>query len=157
MTMRGITRSIAETLNGSQEFKDLSVSLAGNEFNYMLNIDTYAVVEVPLPYFIIRTTNKLDDKEIEKSYETQFLIGIERQDFIEVNGITEEPTLSNLEELSDKAYEIVEEEIRVFGIQGDKNIKVSYVNMNVIDPTGENDLQIQVDIKLEQDKFLSCK
>jgi len=155
ITMRGISRFFAETLNESAEFKALSNSLISDEFDYFVNVDL-ATVEVPLPYFGIVTFNDKDDKEVEKKFQTQFLIGIEREKPIDVDGITEEPTLDKLEELTRKAYEVIAKEMRTFGIQGDSNIKISYVNMYVPNPDGESDLQMQVDIELEQEKFLSC-
>ena len=155
ITMRGISRFFAETLYENAEFKALSQSLISDEFNYFVNVDL-ATVEVPLPYFGIVTFNDKDDREVEKKFETQFLIGIAREKPALLNGVMEEPTLDKLEQLSRKAYEIVTNEMRAFGIQGDKNVRVSYVNMYVPNPDGENDLQMQIDIEIEQDKYLSC-
>jgi len=156
ITMRGISRFFAETLNENAEFKALSNSLISNEFDYFVNVDL-ATVEVPLPYFGIVTFNDKDDKEVEKVFQTQFLIGIDREKPTLINGVMEEPTLDKLETLSRKAFEIIAKEMRTFGIQGDTNIKIAYVNMYVPNPDGEDDLQMQVDVELEQEKFLSCK
>jgi len=46
--------------------------------------------------------------------------------------------------------------MRIFGIQGSKNVRVSYVNMYVPATDGEDDLQMQIDIEIEQDMYLSC-
>lgn len=155
ITMRSISRFIAETLNSDIEFKDLSNLLMSAEFNYFVNVDL-ATVEVPVPYFGIVTFEDKDDKEVEKKFQTQLLIGINRDAPILSDNITEEPSLDKLEQLSRKAIEVISKEMRTFGINGDKNIKVSYLNMYVPTPDGEQDLQLQVDIELEQDKFLSC-
>lgn len=155
ITMRGISRFFAETLNENAEFIALSNSLISDEFDYFVNVDL-ATVEVPLPYFGIVTFNDKDNKEVEKNFQTQFLIGIEREKPALLNGIMEEPTLDKLEQLSRKAYEIIVKEMRTFGIQGDKNVYISYVNMYVPNPDGEDDLQMQIDIEIEQDKYLSC-
>jgi len=156
VTMRGISRFFAETLNENAEFIALSQSLISDEFNYFVNVDL-ATVEVPLPYFGIVTFNDKDDREVEKKFQTQFLIGISREkpDFVD-GEITEEPTLDNLEQLSRKAYEVITNEMRIFGIQGSKNVRVSYVNMYVPATDGEDDLQMQIDIEIEQDMYLSC-
>jgi len=154
ITMRGISRFFAETLNENAEFKALSNSLISNEFDYFVNVDL-ATVEVPLPYFGIVTFNDKDDKEVEKVFQTQFLIGIDREKPTLINGVMEEPTLDKLETLSRKAFEIIAKEMRTFGIQGDTNIKIAYVNMYVPNPDGEDDLQMQVDIELESEKFLN--
>jgi len=46
VTMRGISRFFAETLNENAEFIALSQSLISDEFNYFVNVDL-ATVEVP--------------------------------------------------------------------------------------------------------------
>lgn len=155
VTMRGISRFFAETLNTNAEFIALSQSLISDEFNYFVNVDL-ATVEVPLPYFGIVTFNDKDDREVDKKFQTQFLIGISREKPVLVDGVIEEPTLDKLEQLSRKAYEVIANEMRTFGIQGSKNVRISYVNMYVPTPDGETDLQLQIDIELEQDKYLSC-
>ena len=152
VTMRGISRFFAETLNTNAEFIALSQSLISTEFNYFVNVDL-VTVEVPLPYFGIVTFNDKDDKEVEKKFQTQFLIGIGREDPVLIDGAMEEPTLDKLEQLTRKAYEVIVKEMR-FGIEGDNNVKISYVNMYVPAPDGENDLQLQVDIEIEQDKYI---
>ena len=111
---------------------------------------------MPLPYFGIVTFNDKDDREVEKKFQVQFLIGIERETPTLLNGVTEEPTLDKLEQLSRKAYEVITSEMRIFGIEGDNNVRVSFVNMYVPAPSGEDDLQMQIDIEIEQDKYLSC-
>jgi len=155
ITMRGISRFFAETLNQDAEFIALSTSLISAEFDYFVNVDL-ATVEVPVPYFGIVTFNDKDEKEVEKKFQTQFLIGIDREKPALLNGIMEEPTLDKLEQLSKKALEVIANEIRTFGIQGDQNVRISHVNMYVPNPDGEDDLQMQVDIEIEQDKYLSC-
>jgi len=155
ITMRGISRFFAETLNTNAEFIALSTTLISGEFSYFVNVDL-AEVEVPINYFGIVTFEDTDDREVSKIFKTQFLIGIERQKPVDVGGITEEPTLDKLEELSRKAVEVIASDMRTFGIQGDSNIKISYVNMYVPTPDGETDLQLQIDIELEQEKFLAC-
>jgi len=155
ITMRGISRFIAETLANDAEFIALSNTLISDEFHYFVNVDL-ATVQVPLPYFGIVTFEDKDDKEVKKAFQSQLLIGISRETPETVNRITEEPTLDNLEQLSRKAMEVISNEIRTFGIQGDQNIKISYINMYVPNPDGEDDLQMQIDIELEQEKFLSC-
>jgi len=153
ITMRGLSMFFAETLNTNVEFTNLCNSLLGVKFNFFVNVDM-ASVEVPIPYFGIVTFEDKDDKEVEKKFQSMFLIGINRQDAINTSGITEEPTLDNLETLSRKAIEIINKEMGAFGVQGDKNIRMNYVNMFVPSPDGEDDLQMQVDIESEQYKFL---
>ena len=152
MTMRGISRFFAETLNTDDEFITLSTSLIGEPFTYFVNVDL-SKVEVPNNFFGIVTFNDKDDKEVEKLFQTQFLIGINRDKPVDIGGITEEPTLDKLEQLTRKAYEVVAKAMRTFGIEGETNIQISYVNMYVPEPDGEDDLQMQVDIELEQIKF----
>lgn len=154
ITMRGLSRQLAEALNTDATFKALSTSLIGGEFNYFVNVDL-STVEVPLPYFGIVTFNDKDDREVVKSFQTQFLIGITRTDPTTVGNITEEASLDKVEELSRAALVVIETERRNFGIQGDKNIKITYINMYVPSPDGEDDLQMQIDIEWEQDKFLN--
>jgi hypothetical protein len=154
--MRAITRFFAETLNNSAEFTALSNSLLGGKFNFYINVDLATLTEVLLPYFSMVTFEDKDDKEVEKKFKAMFLIGIERQDPVTVSGITEEPTLDNLEQLTRKAVEIIEKDLRTFGIDGDTNIRFTYINMYVPSPDGEDDLQMQVDIELESEKFLQC-
>ena len=157
ITMRGTSRLFAETLNSNLDFIALSNSLISSTFNYYVNVDLANLAGgVALPYFSIVTFNDKDDKEVSKSFQTQFLIGIAREDFTTTSNITEEPTLAKLEALARKAIDVISKEIRDFGIEGDTNIKVAYVNMYVPNPDGEDDLQMQVDIELEQEKFL-CK
>jgi len=155
VTMRGISRQFAELLNTNAEFIALSQSLISDEFNYFVNVDIETLAEVPMPYFSIVTFNDKDEKEIKKSFQLLFLIGIEREAPALLNGVTEEPTLNKLETLTRKAFEIMAKEMRDFGIQGDKNVKISYVNMYVPNPEGDDDLQMQVDIEIEQDKYIS--
>ena len=90
----------------------------------------------------------------QKAFKVQFLIGIAREAVTTVNGISEEPTLDKLEQLTIKAVEVIAKELRDFGISNEKNIKIAYINMYVPTPDGEDDLQMQVDIELEQEKFL---
>lgn len=156
ITMRSISRTFAELLENSTEFKALTNSLTSEEFNYYINVDLSSLKEVLLPYFAIVTFNDEDDKEVKKAFKTQFLIGIAREEPITVGKITEEPTLDKLETLTREAVEIISKELRDFGINGDSNVKIDYVNMYVPAPDGEDDLQMQVDIEIGQDKFL-CK
>jgi len=155
ITMRGISNFIAESLNTNAEYIALSNSLMSETFNYFVNVDL-ATVDVVVPYFGIVTFEDKDDKEVKKAFQTQLLIGINRLDPVTTNKITEEPTLDSLEQLGMKALEVISKDLRIFGIQGDTNIKISYINMYVPNPDGEDDLQMQIDIELEQEKFLSC-
>jgi hypothetical protein len=155
ITMRGLSRQLAEVLDSDATFKALSTTLIGQEFNYFVNVDL-STVEVPIPYFGIVTFNDRDEKEVKKSFQTQLLLGIGRPSPVKINNITEEPSLDILEQLSRAALVAIETERRNFGIQGDKNIKIAYINMYVPSPDGEDDLQMQIDIEFEQEKFLSC-
>lgn len=156
MTMRGISRTFAEVLEDSTEFKALTNSLTSEEFNYYINVDLSSLKEVLLPYFAIVTFNDEDDKEVKKAFKTQFLIGVARDKPATVGKITEEPTLDKLETLTREAVAIISKQLRDFGMNGDSNVRISYVNMYVPAPDGEDDLQMQVDIEIEQDKLL-CK
>ena len=156
ITMRQISRFIAETLNDSLEFKTLSNSLISAEFNYYVNVDIAELDEVPAPYFSVVTFEDKDEKETKKAFQTILLVGIERDPPVKTDNITEEPTLKNLEDLVVKAMEIIANDLRIFGVNTDKNIKISYINMYVPNPDGEDDLQMQVDIEFEQDKYISC-
>jgi hypothetical protein len=153
--MRGISRTIAELLNTNVEFLALSNSLLSSEFTYYVNID-FTQVELELPYFGIVTFMDSDEADITKSFKTQLLIGIRREQAVMSGSISEEPTLDKLESLSRKAVELIRKDVRAFGVQGEKNIKITYVSFYVLEPDGEIDLQMQVDIIFEQDKFLSC-
>lgn len=155
ITLRGITRFCVETLNTNAEFITLCNSLLSTTFTYYVNID-HRVTEATLPYFSAVTYNDEDDKEVSKSFKTIFLIGIERQKPVTVNDITEEPTLATLETIARKAIELIAKDMRIFGVEGDKNIKFDYINYYVPNPEGENDLQMQIDIGFEQEKFLGC-
>jgi len=155
ITMTGISRFFAETLNENAEFIALSNSLLGEAFTYYINVDVNTV-ETEDSFFGIVTFNDKDDKEVEKKFQSMFLINIQRDDTVEDSGIVEEATLDKLEQLTRKALEVIAYDIRAFGIQGEKNVKVSYINMYVPAPDGEDNLQMQVDIDIEQDKYLSC-
>lgn len=157
ITMRGISRFIAETLDTNAEFIALSTTEIGEPFNYFVNVDLSNLQGgVPIPYFGIVTFDDQDDREVRKFFKTQLLIGIERTKPVTTSGITEEASLEILETLSRKAVELVEKEMRIFGVQGEKNIRVSFVNFYVPNPDGEDDLQMQVDIEFDQDKYLTC-
>jgi len=157
ITMRGISRFIAETLDSNAEFIALSNSQIGESFKYFVNVDLANLQGgVPLPYFGIVTFDDQDAREVRKYFKTQLLIGIDRTLPITVGGITEEASLEILETLSRKAVELFTKEMRTFGVQGDNNIRISFVNFYVPNPDGEDDLQMQVDIEFDQDKYLTC-
>jgi hypothetical protein len=157
ITMRGISRFIAETLDGNAEFIALSNTQLGEPFKYFVNVDLANLSGgVPLPYFGIVTFDDQDAREVRKYFKTQFLIGIARTAPTTVGGITEEASLEILETLSRKAVELVTKEMRTFGVQGDSNIRISFVNFYVPNPDGEDDLQMQVDLEFDQDKYLTC-
>lgn len=157
ITMRGISRFIAESLDGNSEFIMLSNSQLGAPFNYFVNVDLANLpYQIPLPYFGIVTFDDHDTREVRKYFKTQLLIGIDRTAPITNGGITEEPSLEILEVLSRKAVELFTKDMRTFGVQGDNNIRLSFVNFYVPNPDGEDDLQMQVDIEFDQDKYLTC-
>lgn len=157
ITMRGISRFIAETLDGSAEFIALCTTEIGEPFNYFVNVDLANLQGgVPIPYFGIVTFDDQDSREVRKFFKTQLLIGIERTAPTTVGGVTEEASLDILETLSRKAVELFTQEMRTFGVQGEKNIRISFVNFYVPNPDGESDLQMQVDIEFDQDKYLTC-
>jgi hypothetical protein len=153
--MIDISDFIATTLDENIEFQSLCTSLTTKTFDYFVNVDLHEV-EVPIPYFGIVTFENNDDKEVKKGFKTQLLLGIDRESPIKTGNITKEPTAEKLEEISLKAIEIVSKEMRTYGINGDTNIMIDYINYYVPNPEGEDDLQMQIDIQFTQDKFLSC-
>ncbi|MEA2091047.1 MAG: hypothetical protein U9O83_01625 [Campylobacterota bacterium] len=155
ITMRSISRFIAEALDASVEFQALSTANAGETFSYFVNVDL-SEVEVTIPYFGIVTFENTDEREVKHGFKTQILLGINRDQPTKVGNITEEATVEKIEALAIKALEIIADELRTYGINGDNNIKIAYTNFYVPNPEGEDDLQIQIDIELEQDKFLAC-
>lgn len=156
ITMRGLSRFIVDTLNTNPDFISLSQSImAGSTFNYYVNVDL-ANIEVQIPYFAVVTFDDKDDKSTRKFFRSQLLIGIDRSQPVTSGGVTEEPTQLNLETLSRKAIDLIEKDMRVFGVEGDNNIRPTYVGMYVPVPDGEEDLQMQIDIEFDQDKYLSC-
>lgn len=157
ITMRGISRFIAESLDGSSEFIDLSNTLIGEPFNYFVNVDLSTLEGgVPIPYFGVVTFSDQDDREVRKFFKIQILIGIGRTEPVTVGSITEEPSLGILETLSMRAVELFTKDMRTFGVQGDSNLRLSFVNYYVPNPDGEDDLQMQIDIEFDQDKYLAC-
>lgn len=153
--MIDISRFFATTLDESLEFKTLCEEKIGEHFNYFVNVDL-ARVQVPIPYFGIVTFENKDDRSVQKSFETQILLGISRSEPITVGNITEEESASVLEEISLKAINIILKEMRTYGINSDMNIELNYINYFVPNPEGEEDLQMQIDIQLMQDKYLKC-
>lgn len=157
IAMRGISRFIAETLDANAEFIALSNSLVSEVFTYYVNVDLATISDgVDLPYFSVVTFDDQDDREVRKYFKTQILMGISRTAPNTSGGIIEEPSLDILETLSRKAVELVEKEMRIFGIQGENNIRISFVNYYVPKPDGEDDLQMIIDIEFDQDKYLAC-
>lgn len=157
ITMRGLSRAIVDAVSSDTTFLALTNSLVGSTFEYYVNVDLTELTDgVALPYFSIVTFTDQDDIEIKKFFKTQILLGIERQKPVRVNNITEEPSLDILEQLSRKALDVIKSEIRTFGVQGDTNIRISFVNFYVPKPDGEVDLQMQIDLEFNQDKFLAC-
>lgn len=155
MKMIDISRFIAKTLDESVEFNDLCTSLIGENFDYFVNVDLARVV-VPVPYFGIVTFENRDEKESQYTSKTILLLGISRDDIVKTGNISEEPTAGKIEEISLKAMDIVDKEMRTYGIDGDTNIEVDYINYYVPNPDGEDDLQMQIDIQYKQTKFLVC-
>lgn len=155
MKMIDISRFIARTLDENAEFKDLCTSLIGENFDYFVNVDLARVI-VPVPYFGVVTFENRDEKESEYTLKTILLLGICRDDIVKTGNISEEPTAGKIEEISLKAMDIVDKEMRTYGIDGDTNIEVDYINYYVPNPDGEDDLQMQIDIQYKQTKFLVC-
>ncbi|MBL0721005.1 MAG: hypothetical protein JJV88_00295 [Sulfurovum sp.] len=158
MTMNQITKSFANILNESDEFSDFCTEVIDNNFIYYLNIDPVTLNEIPLPYFSITTYNEKDEPGSHKGFQIQFLVGIMKEDVPDTTAgtIIVDNTLEKLENVVSKAIEIITNEIRVFGIDGDKSANIAFINKYVPKADGEEDLQMQIDIGLEQDKFLSC-
>ena len=153
--MIDISRFIATTLDESIEFKTLCNTKIGTTFNYFVNVDL-ARVEVPVPYFGIVTFQNEDDRSVKKGFKTQILLGIDRSEPEQIGNITEEESAANIEELSNKAMEIVFKEMRTYGINSNMNIELNYINYYVPNPEGESDLQMQIDIELIENKYLKC-
>lgn len=158
ITMHSIAKMIAETLDSSIEYKDFCTATIDNNFTYYLNIDPETLEQVPMPYFGVITYNDRDSKENYKGFQTQFLIGIQKDEKPDVSATTiiVDNTLEKLEKVTDKALELVAKEIRTFGINGDTNIRIAFTNKYIPKADGHEDLQMQVDIELEQDKYLTC-
>lgn len=146
ITMRGISIAIASEVKTSSDFTG---------FEFFVNVDL-SKTEVSLPYFAVATFTDSDDRQVRKSFKTQILMGIASLPPITTAGITEDPSLDILETLGRKAVELIETMLRDFGVQGDKNIHIAYLGMYIPEPAGEDDLQIQIDIEFEQEKFLTC-
>ena len=155
MKMIDISRFVATTLDESTIFQDFTEDLINEKLDYFINVDIYEM-EVPVPYFAIATFEDTDDKSIEKSFKTQILLGIGRTKPVKTGNITEETSIEKTELIAKKAIEIVSKEMRTYGISGETNIEITYINFFIPKPEGEEDLQVQIDIKFEQQKYLKC-
>jgi len=155
MTMHGISDLLSKTLSTNTDFIQFCTDRIGKEFEYFINADC-STIYVPLPYFSIVTYDSLDDKGVSRLFKTQWLIGIAREDPTREGNITKELPLTHIEDIAIKAIEVITKELRTFGVEGDKNIHISYVNMSIPYPDGEDGLQLQVDIEFEKEKLLSC-
>ena len=158
ITMSGIAKTIASALDSSVEFQDFCTTTIDNNFIYYVNVDPETLVDVPLPYFGINVYNDRDAKEHYKGFQAQLLVGLEKTLVPNTSATTIiiDDTFEKLEKVADKALELLATEIRTFGIDGEMNIQIAFINKYVPKADGEEDLQMQVDIELEQDKYMSC-
>lgn len=156
MIMSDITRFFAETMDTNAEFKALALSLTGVEdFKFYLNIDTINTELEHDNCCAIITYEDSDEREVEKSFKSTLLFSILRHENTESGNIIEEPTSRNLELIIQKGLEIIAKEMRIYGIAGETNVLFDYINIESLNPEGEDDLQMQVDIKIKQEKYIN--
>lgn len=155
INMIDISRFIATTLDESTVFKDFTQAQINKNLDYYINVDIFEN-QVLVPFLSIVTFEDTDDKAIKKSFKTQLLLSIKRSEPSKIGNIIQEDTIEKLELIAKKALEVLAKELRNYGIVGETNIEITMINYFVPQPEGEEDLQIQIDIEFEQEKFLKC-
>ena len=98
--------------------------------------------------------NKIPSVDEKDSFDVQFLVGIERYTNSKDEAVTEEISSEKLELVILKAIEVFMNEIKVFGVNGETNIQLVHKNFYLAPPDGEIDIQMQVDLVFEQERFL---
>jgi len=155
MNMIDISRFIATTLDESLVFQDFTQEQINDNLDYYINVDVFENI-VPLPYLSIVTFEDTDDKAVKKTFKTQLLLSAQRNEPITIGNITQEDTAEKIELIARKAIEVLSKDLRNYGILGETNIEIVMINYFIPKPEGEEDLQIQIDIEFEQEKFLKC-
>jgi len=153
MRIYELGKFIANTLNDSDDYKSYCSDTIGATFDYYLNVDLNRV-EIMLPYFSIVAYNNTQTADENITFDVQFLVGIERYTNSKDEAITEEVSSEKLELVILKAIDIIMNEIRTTGVNGETNIQLMHKNFYLVPPDGEIDIQMQVDLVFEQERFL---
>ena len=156
ITMYGTSKFIRDTLNDSTVFKAFTITEIGKEMDYLLFIDMAEVQNNTFPdnYISLATYENKDRRATEFSFRTSMVINIKRFPTVTVGNLKEESTFEKLEKIALKAKELLYTELELWGIQGDKSIKIDLFDMYTPAPMGEDSLQMQIDININKDKFL---
>jgi len=154
MIMYNLSLAIAEILDGSAEFRTLCTDTIGKEFNYYVHIDMANVDSVDLPYFSLVTYTNKQENGARDELTTQLLLGIERSTPFKTGRIEKEETQQKIEVIATKALEVMKKDMLAFGLDGNKDMLIDYVNMYAPPPNGENDIQLQIDIVFSKTKCL---
>ena len=153
ITMHQVSRFIVDTLDTSIEFKNFVQETIGNEMTYLIYRDMEDLLKTAFPpnYASVATYENIDETGIEFSFKTVLLVTIQRYASITVGSVQEEPSFEKLELISLKAKEILKHEMSIFGINQDKNIKITVFNMFTPAPMGEEGLQMEINIEMSKD------
>lgn len=151
--MYHIAEFITDTLSQSTEYKDYVQSVVDAEFLYVEYADMNDMLQTEFPpnYVSVATYENIDETGNEFSFKTALLITIKKLEMEETGRILRDPTFKKLNLVSSKARDILKEEMALYGINRDTNIKIEDFNMFTPTPMGEEGLQMQIDIKMSKD------
>lgn len=155
VTLRDLQETIIRSIYDSQDFTDLCVSKVGQKLNFFKDAATVRFDEGTLPYLVVHKFNKVTEVSKDNEWILQFLIGIKADEkYVEVNGIKEYVSTNTVEELSDLAMGIANEELRCFGVNGETNIFIVGYNVLITEIGEAEDVQAIVTFTVSQESLI---
>jgi hypothetical protein len=152
--MYDISLALAKILDESTEFKTYCNDIIGEEFVYYVHVDMGRVSKIETPYFSFVTYTDRNTVGEDAQVLIQMLTGIDRSDVITEDNIISEDSQLLLEKVTRKALEIIDKDMSVFGLNGEKGFIKEYLNIFASPPLGEDDIQLQIDMILNTKKCL---
>ena len=146
-----IQKFIADTLKNDISFNDEAYASLGLDFGYYIDANSLdGVVELPcITVFGIETTDELRNNET--LYTIQYnLTAICSMKPIIQDSISIYPTKGILEKLAIKSIELISQELRVYGINGKSNLKISAKNLFLTDIGEADDVQAIVTLQISE-------
>lgn len=153
-TMYQVSMGLAQILDSNAEFKTLCTDTLGAEFTYYVHVDLTSVDDLVMPYFSFVTYTDTNRAGEYGEVLVQMLAGVTRSDTVATGAIVTEDTQHLLEVVTKKAIEIIEQEMNIFGINGENGFIKEYLNIYAPPPDGEEDIQLQIDMILNTKKCL---